>query len=130
MAFTFTKQERLCSNILITKLFEKGNPKVNGFPFRISWVFQPLDNPTPAQVIFLVSKRKFGRANQRNRIKRQMRELYRLRKHLLYNVLTAKNKQIILSVSYIGDAILPTAELTPIFDQTFQKMLYELEKRG
>jgi ribonuclease P protein component len=59
------------------------------FQFRISYKFLPLpaDEKTVLQVGVSVSKRNFKRAVDRNRIKRLLRETYRLQKRELIEVL-------------------------------------------
>lgn len=121
MAFTFHKTERLCSHILIAKLFEKGNPFLNRFPFRFSWIYVQHDGKEPVQVLFIVSKRNFPKATERNKIKRQLRELYRLQKNDLYNVLS-ENK-IVLSIAYTGKSRLNHSILQPLFTQTFHELI-------
>lgn len=128
MAFTFTKEERLSRKTLIAQLFEKGNPVVKGFPFRFSWVYIPSENPFPAQILFPVSKKNIPHANQRNRIRRMMRELYRMRKHELYAVLQNNNLQIAMSMSYLAQQPLRMNELKPLFDQAFNRLLHEVAK--
>ena len=57
----------------------------------------------PAQVLFAVSKKRFKRAVDRNRIKRITREVYRLNKQAnLYDQLDGIQKRIIISLGYIG----------------------------
>lgn len=59
----------------------------------------------------------------RNLVKRRMREAYRLQKQLhLYDILTAAQKGIILSIGYIGKEIL-TYE---VFEKKMLKLLVQL----
>ena len=74
MKFSFPATERLKSKKQIESLFESGRTVVQ-FPIK-AW-FLPA---TETKVAFAVPKRSFKRAVDRNRIKRQMREAYRLNK--------------------------------------------------
>ncbi len=79
---TFSKEERLCSKRLIALLFSKGS-SFNLYPLRFVY-YTPQDlPPAQTQVLISVSKRYFKRATDRNRLKRQMREAYRLNKQVL-----------------------------------------------
>lgn len=126
--YTFKKTERLCSTIHINKLFHKGNRVVTQFPFRVLWL--EVNEPMwayPAQVLITVSKRNFKSGVVRNRIKRQIREFYRLNKHLLYQVLQSRNQQIILAINYIGKSKMKHEELKPAIDKLFQKWIQQLQ---
>lgn len=126
MLYTFHKTERLCSKKLIAELFVKGNRGFSRFPFRFSWVSAVLDEQVPIQVLFVVSKRNYPKAHHRNRIKRQLRELYRLAKPDLYACLG--EQQIALSVSYTAPHSQTHQELHPIFAQCIKQLCYELSK--
>ena len=126
---SFVKAERLCSKILITNLFSKGNSVITQFPFRVLWQFVNETQTThPAKVMVSVSKRNFPHAVDRNRIKRQMRELYRTQKHLLYEVLGQTNKNIVISITFQGKTQLKYEELNVAFDQVLQKIMTQIEK--
>ncbi|HEY0244310.1 MAG TPA: ribonuclease P protein component [Mucilaginibacter sp.] len=105
--YTFKKEERLCNKRLIDGLFHNGSSFLC-YPFKVSWLLNAGQQQVCAQVLFSVSKRRFKHAVDRNLIKRRMREAYRLNKQqLLYDVLAGDDKQIVLSVGYIGKGIEP-----------------------
>lgn len=81
-SYTFSKEEHLCSKRLISLLFAKGS-SFNLYPLRFVYCTPQNLPPGQSQVLISVSKRYFKRAVDRNRLKRQMREAYRLNKHIL-----------------------------------------------
>ena len=89
---TFGRAEKLKSRKAIDALFAQGR-SVAHFPIRVKYVVLPLteENKT-VQVGFTVSKKHFKRAVHRNRIKRLLREAYRLQKAPLLQLLASQNK--------------------------------------
>lgn len=79
-SFTLRKEERLCSRKALEQLFEGSNKSILVYPIRT--IYQETEE-TVIRIMVSVSKRFFKRAVKRNRIKRQLREAYRLNKHLL-----------------------------------------------
>jgi ribonuclease P protein component len=77
---TFSKNEKLKSRKTIQQLFEEGLSEKK-YPLRLLYLYIP--DGTHHQAAFAVPKRNFKRAVDRNRIKRQLREAYRVQKHLL-----------------------------------------------
>lgn len=98
-SYTFSKEEHLCSKRLIALLFSKGS-SFNLYPLRFIY-HSPQDVPAGStQVLISVSKRYFKRAVDRNRLKRQIREAYRLNKHLL--LASPEKAPSLLGILYIG----------------------------
>lgn len=82
---TFSKRERIVSRTLMERLFNKGESQsVSAYPLRMVYIIKERqEGEEPVEVLVSVSKRHFKRAVKRNRVKRQIREAYRHRKHLL-----------------------------------------------
>ena len=111
--YTFRKDEKLKSRKTIEQLFKEGNSFSN-FPFRVLWKFTEA-RTSPLQTGFAVSSKHFKKAVDRNRIKRLMREAYRLQKNDLQYQLKQQQKQLAVFIIYVGNE-LPQYEL--IFDKT------------
>ncbi len=67
----------------------------------------------PVQVLISVSKRHFKRAVKRNRVKRQLREGYRLNKQILIDAVNLKreDKSIALAFIWQADRLYETREV-------------------
>ena len=123
--YTFKKEERLCNKRLLEQLFSSGSSFLC-YPFRISWLQATLPEPVAVQVVFAVAKKRYRRAVDRNLIKRRTREAYRMHKQqLLYAALQEQNRQIILSVNYIGKEINDFA----LMDKKMVKLLVQLSEQ-
>lgn len=98
MKFTLGKQERLKSKKIINQLYKEGS-SLKTFPFRMMYLQIEHTSDFPAQAGVSVAKRNFKKAPDRNRLKRLMRETYRLQKHIVYENL---EKPYVFMISYIG----------------------------
>ena len=98
MRNTLGKQERLKSKKLIEKLYAEGD-SVKTFPLRMMYVQTAHTSDFPCQVGVSVAKKNYKLAVDRNRLKRLMRETYRLQKQIVYNNL---DEPYVFMISYIG----------------------------
>lgn len=87
MTTTLCKAERQNKRSIIGELFGSGGKSISAFPLRV--VYKPIEknNEYPVSILVSVPKRLFKRAVKRNRIKRQIREAYRLNKDILLHEL-------------------------------------------
>ena len=101
MRQTFKKGEKLKSKKLIEQLFERGK-RLKSFPIQL--VYLEIDHKSDflIQAGFSVPKKRFKKAVDRNRIKRLMREAYRLHKHKLPNITDLDTKKHIFMFIYMG----------------------------
>lgn len=99
---TFSKSERLYKRSLIEELFSNENRSFVSYPLRV--IFMPMEEAdAPTAILISVSKRKFKLAVRRNRVKRQIREAYRLNKSLLNT-----DKHWLIAFIYLSDALVPS----------------------
>lgn len=102
------KPERLNKKKIIEKMFAGGSRSFSIFPLRVIWLpVEELD--VQASILISVSKRRFKRAVKRNRIKRQIREAYRLNKQILLAPLTEKNRRLAIAFIYLADELMNSA---------------------
>lgn len=125
MKFTLGKQERLKSKKLIGKLYEEGN-SVKAFPLRMVYVQTEHTSHFPAQVGVSVGKRNFKKAPDRNRLKRLMRETYRLQKEIVYDNL---EKPYVFMISYIGKEEKPYEELFSKMNKLLNLFVEEVKNK-
>lgn len=107
MKFTLGKQERLKSKKLIENLYKNGK-SIKVFPFRMVYLQIEHTSDFPVQVGVSVAKRNFKKAPDRNRLKRLMRECYRLQKGIVYETI---KEPYVFMISYIGNEEKPYSEL-------------------
>lgn len=102
--FTFNKQDRLKKRKDIDALFISGN-KIKEYPITFFWNEREKDDDIPLKMGFSVSQKLVKSAVKRNRIKRQMREVYRLHKNAVFECLENESKR------YAGMLIYTSTEM-------------------
>lgn len=123
MSYRFGKTERLKSQKIISGLY--GSPHISHFrhPYHISLLFTELPAEIPAQVLISVSSRKFKKAVDRNRLRRQTREIYRYLKPWLYAELKKLKKSAAILITYAAREPMPFAEMQTALQTAFEQLL-------
>ncbi len=120
-AFTLGKTERLKSRKLIEEVFSS-RQSFNIFPFRVFYLFINV-SAIPLQAGFGVSTKIFKKAVDRNRVKRLMREAYRLQKNTLQELLAEKNLNLIIFIIYSGKELPDLALVTEKIMISLQRLI-------
>lgn len=102
--FGFGKAEKLKSRKAIDALFADGQ-SLAFYPVRVKFRFIPFDK-APVQAGVSASKKTFKRAADRNRIKRLLREAFRLQKQALLAAVAEKKVGVVIFFIYTGNEVM------------------------
>jgi ribonuclease P protein component len=130
-SFSLGKSERLKSRKQIDILFESGK-KITQFPLRLIY---RTETPVTGQITekgksakaavkagFTVSSKNFPKAVDRNRIKRLIREAYRLKKNDLEGQIQQTGTILHLFFIYTGREMVSLGEITTRLNQLLDKL--------
>ena len=94
------RDRSLKRRVVMDRVFEAGQT-AKGFPMIVRFAEVSPDGPAPTRVAFTVSKRRFRKAVDRNRIKRLMRESWRLHRSIFEDNIPA-GKQWAVVLIFVG----------------------------
>lgn len=123
---SFSKPEHLCGEKRITALFTEGEAFI-AYPMRIVFLIKPKADKEPVSVMVSVPKKRFKRAVKRNRLKRLMREAYRLNKSMITDKINEKQLQIHIAFHYISDEELDFITIDKKMKVALEKLLNKIE---
>jgi len=118
---TFGKKERLTQHLLIDRLFADGS-SFNLGPFKVFYLSHSHSGEFDARILIAVPRRKFKHAVDRNRLKRLIRESYRLNKQPLLDNLHQASVKMHIGFVFIGNS----AEIE--FTEVEKKMVLCIQK--
>ncbi len=103
--FHFPKNQKLCNEKAIERLFENGK-SLTEKPFRIIYNIDNNNEDVFLNALIVVPKKRVRLASDRNVIKRRVKEAYRLQKSELEKYLKSNNHQLNLAIIYQKHEIL------------------------
>lgn len=121
---TFTKSERICSKVVIDKVFERGR-QLTSPSFKLIWMKAEKSDAESVQILISVPKRNFKRAVDRNKLKRRIREAYRKNKIVLYN--EVQSQAVYLMLIYTGKEMIEYNEIEEKIVKLLQRLIVEIQ---
>lgn len=116
--YSLPKRERLHLKRDIDELFAQGKGFV-AYPLRV--IHLPTETMVP-EMLVSVSKRHFKRANKRNRVKRLIREAYRLNKHRLAPLLAGQRMGLRMAFIFVGQELPSYAQIEAAIEKAFNRL--------
>ena len=122
MSSKFPRSERLKSKKLLERVFKEGGNLVQ-YPLRLRYMNTGAEAEEQLQIAISVSKRSFKSAVKRNRVKRLIREAYRLNKGLFFNNIEGNFAFLIL---YLGHDMPDYRDIEKAFKGLMNKLRQEV----
>jgi ribonuclease P protein component len=125
---SFGKAEHLYGEKRIARLFTQGDAFIV-YPLRTVYILGGSKEAEPVKVMVSVPKKRFKRAVKRNKLKRRMREAYRLNKQLLMDEVIENDLQLHLSFNYVSNDEVDFETLDKKMKLALQKLTEIIQKR-
>ncbi|MDR1437022.1 MAG: ribonuclease P protein component [Candidatus Symbiothrix sp.] len=123
---TFEKEERISLQKEIDFLFAEGK-SFSVFPLRFVYAEKKAPSGTGVSILISVPKKKFKQAVKRNRLKRLIRENYRLNKSLLSECLKEQNKGLLIAVLFTGNELSSFREIETALVKALNQLKEKLQ---
>ena len=121
--YTFGKAQKLCGKIKI-KAFYDNSKRLTAYPMRVSYkVYDRVGHVEPYKVLIWAPKSLFKHAVDRNRLRRLIREAFRLNAPVLREFCNEKNIYIELSINYIANVKLDYWHIDKAMKKAISKLI-------
>jgi ribonuclease P protein component len=124
---TFRKPEKICNQNQIDALFKEGKSLKSGL-FRMLFVETEVAGKPPVQVLIAVPKKNLRHAVDRNRMKRLIREAYRLSKHSILDKYSKAGKHLDIAFIFMGKQCVSQAETLTAINVLLDRLIVKDEK--
>ena len=118
---SFTKAERISLQREIDLLFQEG-ASFMAYPLRVIYVEKESFSGVPVAILISVPKKRLKRAVKRNRVKRLIRETYRLNKSALWESLHVSEKGLLIAFVYVGNEVCSFSTLNASMKKVIAKL--------
>lgn len=128
--FTLQAIERLKLRKQIETLFQTGEA-FSVFPLRIIYLLAPVADSqpdSPVKIGFSIPKKRIRKAVGRNKIKRRLREAWRLQKHPLYQQIP-EGQQLHLFLVFTGNETFTFEEAMTTVRKAIDKVIDRIKQR-
>jgi len=124
---TFRKSEKICNQNQIDRLFKEGKSLKSGL-FRLLAIETEKPGKSPVQVLIAVPKKNMRHAVDRNRMKIQILEAYRLSKHKILDECLKAGKHLDIAIIFMGKQCVSQAETTAAINVLLDRLIVRNEK--
>ena len=123
---TFKKEERVSLQKEIDLLFGEGVSFIS-YPLRVIYVEKKPLSGVDTSILVSVSKKKFKQAVKRNRLKRLIRESYRLNKKTLCRHLKEKDSGLLIAFLFVGKELSEYKEIEAAVTKALNILIERLQ---
>jgi ribonuclease P protein component len=124
---TFRKAEKLCSQVQIDQLFAEGRTLASN-QFRLIYLETETAGQPAVKVLIAVPKKKIRHAVSRNRMKRLIREAYRLSKYKLQESCTRSGKHYHIAFIFTGVKCISQQDTHTAINELLDRLIKTHEK--
>lgn len=122
---TYLKVERVSGKTRIETIFASGNAFLT-YPFRVVYYKHDADTSSNTNALLIsIPKKRLKRAVDRNRMKRLVREAYRLNRSYIDLSSLSNDSNVDIALIYVADKVLPYH----IVEKSLIRLLREISKR-
>ena len=123
---TFSKPEKLCSQTQIDRLFSEGK-SLSSHHFRLIYTETEPTLQPPVKILIAVPKKNIKLAVNRNRMKRLIREAYRISKHNLLETYARAGIHCDIAFIFTGKKCITQQETQTAINELMDRLIYTHE---
>jgi len=124
--FTFKKEERITGTKRVEAIFAAGKSFIS-YPLRVVYLIHEQSASAKCSILVSVPKKRIKKAVHRNRIKRLIRETYRLNNKLISNI-DISDKTLDIALVYVKDTVSNYADIEKAMQKALTQIAIRIKK--